>query len=318
MERDNDISGQGNNLDFGARIYDSRLGRWLSVDPLQKKYPDISPMAYAGNTPISAYDPDGEVVIFINGFYGPPTLACCPASAKHWGEDWVKGAKNQIGDQKDLFFDGSMGGLSGVLHGDGVNENSSLNWRVRKAEGYKAGQHNAKSIIDNLAEGETIKFVTSSMGSAFQRGFSQALIDYKNSHNLEVLSHNNLAMDYNKMLAKYKKDNPNDKAIQAMKEMTLRDDWLTFEIEMVIDLDPMQGDEIGKDKNATSNFFALNTKSISDYDDFQVFETVVGSPVEGSTEIGTGQMIGHHPASLPAVELPESRDKPKEGEKKKE
>ena len=33
-ETDNDVKGAGNSLDFGARIYDSRLGRWLSLDHL--------------------------------------------------------------------------------------------------------------------------------------------------------------------------------------------------------------------------------------------------------------------------------------------
>lgn len=34
-EKDNS-TGEGN-LDFGARIFAVRLGRWLSVDPLQQK-----------------------------------------------------------------------------------------------------------------------------------------------------------------------------------------------------------------------------------------------------------------------------------------
>jgi RHS repeat-associated protein len=60
MEKDNDTYGEGNAYDFGARIYDSRLGRWLSLDPLMEKYPGFSPYNFVSNSPISLIDPDGK------------------------------------------------------------------------------------------------------------------------------------------------------------------------------------------------------------------------------------------------------------------
>jgi RHS repeat-associated protein len=60
MEKDNEIKGNGNSLDFGARIYDTRLGRWLSLDPLQAKYPNLSPYNFCANNPIFYIDPDGK------------------------------------------------------------------------------------------------------------------------------------------------------------------------------------------------------------------------------------------------------------------
>ncbi len=59
-ENDNEVKGEGNSLDFGARIYDSRLGRWLSLDPLQAKYPSFSPYAFCANNPINFIDYDGK------------------------------------------------------------------------------------------------------------------------------------------------------------------------------------------------------------------------------------------------------------------
>ena len=49
MEKDDEVKGLGNSLDFGARMYDPRLGRWLSLDPLQQKYPFASPYNFALN-----------------------------------------------------------------------------------------------------------------------------------------------------------------------------------------------------------------------------------------------------------------------------
>jgi RHS repeat-associated protein len=47
---------------FGARYYDSRIGRWPVVDPLFEKYPGISPYAYSLNNPVTNFDTNGKVV----------------------------------------------------------------------------------------------------------------------------------------------------------------------------------------------------------------------------------------------------------------
>jgi len=66
-ENDNEIKGDGNSLDFGARIYDSRLGRWLSLDPEMKNYPNMSPYNYCANNPIKFVDFGGkDYGVYIN------------------------------------------------------------------------------------------------------------------------------------------------------------------------------------------------------------------------------------------------------------
>lgn len=56
-ENDKDISEGGQ--DYGMRIYDVRLGRFLSVDPITSKYPHYTPYQFSGNNPISSVDIDG-------------------------------------------------------------------------------------------------------------------------------------------------------------------------------------------------------------------------------------------------------------------
>jgi len=63
-EKDDEMKGSGNSYDFGARIYDPRIGRWLACDPLSKKYPDLSPYLFTENCPIWKVDKGGDSTVY--------------------------------------------------------------------------------------------------------------------------------------------------------------------------------------------------------------------------------------------------------------
>jgi len=60
QEKDDETFGAGNEYDYGARIYDPRLGRFLSLDAHYAKYPAISPYVSALNSPLLFKDIDGN------------------------------------------------------------------------------------------------------------------------------------------------------------------------------------------------------------------------------------------------------------------
>src|SRR6478752_7567068 len=59
------MGGGGSTYDYGFRIYNPNLGRFLSVDPLSEDYPWYTPYQFAGNKPIEAIDLDGLEEYFI-------------------------------------------------------------------------------------------------------------------------------------------------------------------------------------------------------------------------------------------------------------
>ncbi len=61
MEKDDELKGiTGSSYDFGARMYDPRVGRWFSLDPQSKKNSFESNYNYVSGNPIIYTDPDGE------------------------------------------------------------------------------------------------------------------------------------------------------------------------------------------------------------------------------------------------------------------
>ena len=59
-ENDGEVNGTGASYDYGARMLDTRLGRWFAVDPLFKYYCYSSPYIGNGNNPIICKDVDGR------------------------------------------------------------------------------------------------------------------------------------------------------------------------------------------------------------------------------------------------------------------
>ena len=66
MEKDDEVKGEGNSFDFGARIYDNRLGRWLSVDKIFNKYPHQSSYSFCFNSPLTFIDNNGTDVYYFD------------------------------------------------------------------------------------------------------------------------------------------------------------------------------------------------------------------------------------------------------------
>lgn len=65
-ENDNEVKGTGNQLDFGARIYDPRIGRFLSIDPYSNRFVFQTPYLFASNNPLLNIDQDGNYSVAVH------------------------------------------------------------------------------------------------------------------------------------------------------------------------------------------------------------------------------------------------------------
>ncbi|MBI2967247.1 MAG: hypothetical protein HYY40_05475 [Bacteroidetes bacterium] len=62
-EKVDEISGSGNYYDFDARMYDPRICRPPSIDPLFRNFPEFSPYQFFNNNPIWLIEPTGKQAI---------------------------------------------------------------------------------------------------------------------------------------------------------------------------------------------------------------------------------------------------------------
>jgi len=67
QEKDDEIKGQGNSINYKYRMHDPRIGRFFAVDPLTAKYPHYTPYSFSGNKVINAVELEGleEQVIYV-------------------------------------------------------------------------------------------------------------------------------------------------------------------------------------------------------------------------------------------------------------
>ncbi|MCH8556151.1 MAG: hypothetical protein LAT76_13410, partial [Schleiferiaceae bacterium] len=276
---------------------DPRVSVWLSacperlcrfgMDPLAHKYPSMSSYVFTGNNPINAIDPDGRLIIFVNGLWGKGTGASDGGTMKHWGAWWIKAAQNQIGDHRATFYDGS----ADWNYNKGGTSRLSWNFdhKNRRLAGYRKGRADVAGIVGGLerdADGnitESIKFVTSSMGTAFSRGMSDAITDYVDAENVKIDAHN-------AGLERCDDGSFSDPSLVKKR--------LNVNIEFSLDLDAFQAAAVGTDNNAQSNYYMKKKNSWA------------GGYIPGSIQLGIDAMKGHHPSWAPTNLLPVGQQNP--------
>jgi RHS repeat-associated protein len=59
QEVDPEIKGEGNSVNYKFRMYDPRIVRFFSRDPLEKDYPYWTPYAFSGNRLIDSRELEG-------------------------------------------------------------------------------------------------------------------------------------------------------------------------------------------------------------------------------------------------------------------
>ncbi len=302
--------------DFGARMYDSRLGRWWSVDPLVKDYPNLSPLSSSGNCPISCYDPDGRLIIFINGFWGPGTGVYGGGTADYWGGwSWINAVQTAINDfSNPLFYDGAVGN-SVTYFNDPVKRQNIPSYR--EGIGFETGYSEAENIVSKLkvdSEGniiESIKFVTNSMGTAFERGMSNGIVKWVAEENFKITMTNNLLeLKKQEVLDSFQSGSIDFK--EASTQLNSLDSQkkplLNVNIEMVIDLDSHQVSK--KDENAVESFYMLSNENGRNLA-VNLFVEIMA--IEGAKQIGLNSkgeslMRCHGGMCSPPEEMPADKD----------
>ncbi len=67
QEKDDEIKGEGNSINYKYRMHDARIGRFLSLDPLAPSYPHNSPYAFSENRVIDGVELEGLEVDLTSG-----------------------------------------------------------------------------------------------------------------------------------------------------------------------------------------------------------------------------------------------------------
>jgi RHS repeat-associated protein len=160
---DDEIYGKDNSYDYGMRMYDPRLGRFYSVDPLAKKYPHYSTYMYAGDKPINSIDIDGleDKPIVVDQYSSIPKQKGGTTSTN---TGWSNTTKVQVVHEEDIQTPPQDVTFT-PTHGS-VNARSEVTVAVDYAPTIAAGQPDEGAPVASGQFDITIQPITDSHGNA--------------------------------------------------------------------------------------------------------------------------------------------------------
>ena len=109
IEKDDELKGTGNNYNFINRVYDPRIGRFLSLDAHARNYPDKSSYVFVNNMPLWAIDPDGNDIIVLSAPSGAHGYGHAAVLIGNDKDGWKLYSKNGVGEHTSSNSSGSKG-----------------------------------------------------------------------------------------------------------------------------------------------------------------------------------------------------------------
>ncbi len=220
-ENTDEISGEGNSVDFGARIYDGRLGKWLSCDPFEIKYPYLSPFVYVANNLLIFIDPSGALIVFANdgGISEAAYLKLYEAADIETKVRLNKLAQSSLVVHIDANVSNSeMTDENGIISGGSTNYNFVENRIEVKINGGAGEADRVGAMGDELAEASMflegeVGFGETNGGKAFAIGNDRG--DEAKSWRAAIKARRSLSFDLNE----------SEKNFEKLDNMGGADDW---------------------------------------------------------------------------------------------
>ncbi|MEB3801691.1 nucleotidyltransferase domain-containing protein [Flavobacterium columnare] len=176
QEKDDELKGEGNWLNYTFRMHDSRVGRFFATDPLEKQYPNLSPYQFSANSPIAFIEREGlESTFYVLAFAtknGYSYFHLQKAYEVGQGMETITGRKIKLDLPEKNYVQGSDGHWHEIP--DNIMNQSTMNLGGSLDEIYAV--YNKGRIADKEANMAGALKVMEELGNRFQVVMSVAML----------------------------------------------------------------------------------------------------------------------------------------------
>ncbi|WP_324691642.1 RHS repeat domain-containing protein [Flavobacterium cheonhonense] len=151
QEKDDELKGEGNSLNYTFRMHDPRVGRFFTIDPLFRDYPQYTPYSFSGNKVINAVEIEGlEEQVIVNNTNG----------GKRTKQNYfVLNGKTALADDfigpviqslKDIDLVNNKSKITFVYHGFTTRTVKSGPWYWRSMDTYCLAKYDIHLVVDGV------------------------------------------------------------------------------------------------------------------------------------------------------------------------